>query len=223
MNIQREIIRDDRFGVPCVTLTPPVSHGAAVIVHGYGGCKEEQLGLAWRIAETGVTACAIDHRGHGENKLPLDGGVLQDVEAAIKHCRCFGKVAAIGHSSGGRLCLISSADFAIGISPALKTVYSPETQRIISELRGYRVCESFSGVNFYILKKLPVPQSIDNKRALILFGSRDVPEIVSSCKELKAKGNIVVEIDKALHNDIFLLEETFRQVVNKLGEWFGNE
>ena len=223
MNIQRGIIQADGFGIPSVKLTPPVSHGAAVIVHGYGGCKEEQLGLAWRVAEIGLTACAIDHRGHGENKLPLDEEVLQDVEAAIKYCRSFGNVAAIGHSSGGRLCLISSADFAIAISPALKTTYSAETQRIINDLRGYRVRESFSGVNFEVLKKLPVPQSIDNMRTLILFGSRDVPEIVSSCKELRAKGNDVVEIDQALHNDIFLLEETFRRVVKKLGEWFRNE
>jgi len=223
MNIQRGIIQAERFGVPCVTLTPAVSRGAAVIAHGYGGCKEEQLGLAWRVTEIGLTACAIDHRGHGENKLPLDEDVLQDVEDAIKYCRGFGKVVAIGHSSGGRLCLISSADFVIGISPALKTTYSPETQRIISDLRGYRVRESFAGVNFEVLKKLPVPQSIDNLRTLILFGSRDVPEIVSSCKELRTKGNDVIEIDQALHNDIFLLEETFRQVVEKLGEWFRNE
>ena len=220
MNIKRELIQADEFGIPCVILTPPVSHGAAVVVHGYGGCKEEQLGLAWRVAEIGLTTCAIDHRGHGEHKLPLDEDVLQDVETAIKYCRSIGKVAALGHSSGGRLCLISSADFAIGISPALETTYSAETERIINAMRGYRVRESFSGVNFELLKKLPVPQSIDNARTLMLFGSRDVPEIVSSCKELKAKGNHVIEIDQALHNDIFLLEETFGRVVKKLGEWF---
>ena len=223
MNIKRQIIQADGLGIPCVILTPPVSHGAALIVHGYGGCKEEQLGLAWRVAEIGITACAIDHRGHGEHQMPLDENVLQDVETAIKYCRSFGKVTAIGHSSGGRLCLISSADFAIGISPALKTTYSAETQRIINDLRSYRVRESFPGVNFEILKKLPIRQSIDNTRALILFGSRDVPEIVSSCKEVKTKGNHVIQIDQALHNDIFLLEETLRQVVKKLGEWFRNE
>jgi alpha-beta hydrolase superfamily lysophospholipase len=223
MDIERKIIHADGFDIPCVILTPPVSYGAAVIVHGYGGCKEEQLGLAWRVAEIGITTCTIDHRGHGEHKLPLDENVMQDVETAIKYCRTFGKVVAIGHSSGGRLCLASSADFAIGISPALKTAYSAETQRIITDSRSYRVRESFSGVNFEILKKLPVPQPIDNTRTLILFGSRDVPEIVSSCKELKAKGSHVIEIDRALHNDIFLLEETFGYVVKKLGEWFGSE
>src|SRR5208337_1469406 len=105
MKIEREFIQADGFNIPCVTLTPGVSQGAAVIVHGYGGCKEEQLGLAWRVAEVGITACAIDQRGHGEHELSLDEHVLQDVEAAIAYCRRFGRVAAIGHSSGGRLSL----------------------------------------------------------------------------------------------------------------------
>ena len=221
MNIKREIIQADGLEIPCVILTPPVSRGVAVIVHGYGGCKEEQLGLAWRVAETGVTACAIDHRGHGEHRLPLDEDVLRDVETAVEYCRTFGEVAAIGHSSGGRLCLISSADFAVGISPALKTTYSPATQRIISDFRSYRVRESFQGVNFEILEKLPVWQGANNKQALVLFGSRDVPEIVSSCKELRAAGQRVIEIDGALHNDIFLLEQTFGQILKQLQEWFG--
>jgi alpha-beta hydrolase superfamily lysophospholipase len=137
MNVERENIQADGFDVPCVIVTPPISHGAAVVVHGYGGCKEEQLGLAWRVAEIGITVCAIDHRGHGEHKLPLDEDVLQDVETAIKYCRSFGKVAAVGHSSGGRLCLIGSADFAIGISPALNTTFSAETQKIINAMRSY--------------------------------------------------------------------------------------
>jgi alpha-beta hydrolase superfamily lysophospholipase len=223
MQIEREFIQADGFVIPSIILTPPVSHGAAVIVHGYGGCKEEQLGLAWRVAEIGITACAIDHRGHGEHKLPLDEDVLQDVETVIKYCRRFGKVAAVGHSSGGRMCLISSADFAIGISPALRTTYSAQTQGIINDMRSYRVRESFSGVNFEILKKLPVRESVDKTPALIVFGSRDVPEIVSSCKELKTKDYHVIEIDQALHNDIFLLEKTFAHVLKKLGEWFRND
>lgn len=220
MNIERTVIRRDALAVPCVMVEPPASIGAAVIVHGYGGSKEEQLGLAWRVAEVGITACAIDHRGHGEHELSLDEGVLQDVEAAIAYCRRFGKVAAIGHSSGGRLCLISSADFAIGISPALMTEVTPETERIVKGMRSYRARESFPGVNFEILRKLPVPQSIDTARTLILFGSRDVPEIVSVCKNLEKEGR-AIEINQGLHADMFLLEETFQQIAKNLRTWFG--
>jgi len=41
MNIRREIIEAEGFGIPCAILEPSISHGAAVVVHGYGGCKEE--------------------------------------------------------------------------------------------------------------------------------------------------------------------------------------
>lgn len=35
-------------------IEPAAPKGAAVVIHGYGGCKEEQLGMAWRIAEKGL-------------------------------------------------------------------------------------------------------------------------------------------------------------------------
>ena len=220
MNIERGVIKENGLQIPCVVVKPPSSRGAAVIVHGYGGSKEEQLGLAWRVAEIGITACAIDHRGHGEHALPLDEGVLQDIEGAIAHCRGFGRVAALGHSSGGRLCLISSADFVIALSPSIVTDFSPATERLVKAMRSYRARESFPGANFENMRKLPVPQSMDKARTLILFGSRDVPEIVSACRALKKDG-LAVEIEQGLHNDIFLLEETFRLVTERLGVWFG--
>ncbi|HUJ88724.1 MAG TPA: alpha/beta fold hydrolase [Syntrophorhabdales bacterium] len=221
MNIRRKFIPAAGFDIPCVTLTPANPRGSVVVIHGYGGCKEEQLGLAWRICGIGLKTFVIDLRGHGEHTLSLDHNVLQDVETSIEHGRALGKVAAVGHSLGGRLCLISSADFSIGISPALKTTYSADTRQLIDVMRGYRVRESLPGVNFEILTNLPVPHVLDTSKALLLFGSRDVPEIVASCKELKGNGAAVIEIHQALHNDIFLLEETFGHVVKKLAEWFG--
>jgi len=136
MNLSRENIQGRGFEVPCIALMPPVARGSVILVHGYGGCKEEQLGLAWRMTEIGLKTCVIDLRGHGEHKLALDRNVLDDVEAAIEHGRTLGTVAAVGHSLGGRLGLISSADFTIGISPALQTTYSAGTRQIIDTMRG---------------------------------------------------------------------------------------
>jgi dienelactone hydrolase len=46
-----------------VLIQPADPRGAAVIVHGgYGGNKEEQLGLGWRVAEAGLVAYVIDLR-----------------------------------------------------------------------------------------------------------------------------------------------------------------
>lgn len=220
MDIKRELIQGTGFKIPSIILKPTNSIGAVVIVHGYGGCKEEQLGLAWRVAELGMTTCVIDLRGHGENELPLDENILFDVETAIKYCRHFGKVAVIGHSLGGRLSLLSNAEYIIAISPALSKTFSNQTQEKLKTLRSYRVKELNPQVNWNTLNKLPEWEGYYNRNVQIIFGSRDVPEIVYTCSKLKEKGVPVTKIDNALHNDIFLLEETFCNIINQLKEWF---
>lgn len=220
VNIDRQLIQGNGFAIPAVMLTPPETKGACVVTHGYGGCKEEQLGLAWRVAEFGLTTCVIDLRGHGENGLPYDENVLSDVEAAVQYCRRFGKVVAIGHSLGGRLSLLSKADYVIGVSPALNKAFSVQTREFIKLSRSYRVKETDPDVNFKALDNLPEWQFDVSANARILFGSRDVPEIVSACSQLMEKGAAVFKIDRAAHGDIFLLEKTFETILGQLMEWF---
>ena len=135
MEIERELINGNGFEVPCITFKPSNPIGAVVAVHGYGGLKEEMMGLACHMAEKGFAVGAIDLQGHGEHKLDLDEGVILDLETAISHFRLFGKVTAVGHSLGGRLSLISSADYAIGISPALDKTFSPQTMEFLETQR----------------------------------------------------------------------------------------
>lgn len=220
MYIERQLIQGNGFIVPSIILKPTTSIGTAVIAHGYGGCKEEQLGLAWRVAEVGITTCVIDLRGHGEHELSLDENILLDVETAIKYCRRFGKVAALGHSLGGRLSLLSDADYIIAISPALNKTFSNKTQETLKALRSYRVKEISPNINWDILNKLPEWEYDNSKNVRIFFGSRDVPDIISTCSKLQEKGAPIIKIDNALHNDIFLLEETFGNIINQLKEWF---
>jgi hypothetical protein len=217
MRIERINIEGGDFKVPAVIHFPPESSGAAVIIHGYGGCKEEQLGLAWRVAESGVTTCTIDLRGHGEHKLPLNEEITLDVASAIQYCRSFGKVVAIGHSLGGRLALLSSADYIIAVSPALRTSFSPQTMGIIKEMRGYRVREVV-GI-FELFRVLPLYRPIKSSSVSFIYAERDVPEIKQACSELLTLGENVVSIDQALHSDIFLLEPTFRRIGLQIGEW----
>jgi acetyl esterase/lipase len=218
MFVERIEIKADGYDVPAIFLSPPGASSAAVIVHGYGGCKEEQLGLAFRIAERGIAVCAIDLRGHGEHPSPLDEKVMDDVSAATQHCRSYGKVIAIGHSLGGRLALLSDADFVIGISPpATVSTFSPQTQMIIKEMRSYRVREKLDV--FEVFKQLPIYEPSSNGSVLLIYGGRDVPEIKETCAALEDQGENVAKIDKALHADIFLLESTFKKVCLQLDEW----
>lgn len=218
MSITRQSIRGNGFDVPVIQLTPSNASNAAVIAHGYGGCKEEPLGLAWRVAESGVAVCSIDLRGHGEHTLPMDEHILDDIEAAIEYCRSYGKVTAIGHSLGGRLALISSADYVIGISPALDRTFSPQTREVLKNLRSYRVREMYAGQNFDILNKLPVYRPEAGRESTIIYGSRDVPDIISACKGIESSQPIV-QIENAMHNDIYTLEPTFKCVLKQLSVW----
>lgn len=221
MKIEKDTIYVNGINIPSVILTPSNSIGVAVITHGYGGCKEEQLGLAYRIAELGITTCVIDLRGHGENTNLFDGNILLDIEGVIKYCRNFGqKVVAIGHSLGGRLSLISSADYAVGISPALDRNFSEKTQEILNNMRGYRVKQSSDEKLFKVIERLPILKNDNSINKMIIYGSRDVPEIIISCFHLKETDFLVNEVNNALHNDIFTVEDTFKYLIEQLNIWF---
>lgn len=197
--------------------------GAAVIVHGYGGNKEEQLELGWRVAEAGLLACVIDLRGHGEHPFLLDEHAGSDIEAAIRYCRSSGNVTIIGHSLGGRLALLSDADFCIAISPSLGRTYGAGTQEMLRALRSYRVRPSDPATLLAIQERLPVRDPGRNKgNTLILFAERDAPEIHEGCLALIRSGTCTIEIPMALHSDIFVLEPTFAVVRDQIREWYGS-
>lgn len=214
MEIQRKFIDAGGFQVPCTLLMPYSASAAAVIVHGYGGCKEEQLGLAWRVAEMGLATCVIDLHGHGEHPLQLTDGVVDDVDAAIQFCRAYGQVAVIGHSLGGRLALLSSADMAIALSPAFCKTYTQQTRDSMKK-RAFRVRQGSPDAVYEICEALPVWEP-DGRPTGIIYGSRDIPEIVQACEEQKAKGVPVVCIENALHSDTYLLEATFEEIGRQL-------
>jgi pimeloyl-ACP methyl ester carboxylesterase len=197
--------------MPLVTISAPGNTVSAVVIHGFGGNKEEQLGLSFRIAELGFDTYTMDLRGHGENANALDPAMLDDVEALIAHCRRAGEVAAVGHSLGGRLALLSSAGYRVGISPALGKTFSGRTRDTVKRQRNHRVSEATEDAGFDIIDALPDVSAL-TARDLVLYGSRDVPEIVRSCEALQHDGRHVVRVDDAFHGDIFVLDATFQEI-----------
>jgi hypothetical protein len=197
--------------MPLITISAPGNTASAVVVHGFGGNKEEQLGLSFRIAELGFDTYTVDLRGHGENVDALGPAMFDDVEALIAHCGRAGEVAAVGHSLGGRLALLSSADYRVGISPALGKTFSGRTRDTVKRQRNHRVNEASDDAGFEIIDALPDVGAL-TAGDLILYGSRDVPEIVRSCEALQHDGQHVVRVDDAFHGDIFVLDATFHEI-----------
>ncbi len=73
-----------------------------------------------------------------------------------------------------------------------------------------------------MLKKIPTVNLNDNIKKSIIYGSRDILEIISSCNILKSKNLSVTEINNAQHSDIFTLEITFQNGVIQLKKYYFN-
>jgi hypothetical protein len=155
-----------------------------------------------------INAISIDLRGHGENRNYYSIDVLNDLNTLIAQLNSKSKTIAIGHSLGGRLAMISDANYKIGISPAFLRNYSEQTVAMINNFRKYRVKEQSDNINFEILKNLPVFDN-ESRNTMIVYGSRDVPEIKEECIRLSTLGIKTKEIKNAFHNDIYTVNETF--------------
>lgn len=83
--IENVFISGETCRIPGILIRSAKPKDAAVIMHGYGGSKEEQLGLGFRVASAGLVTCIIDLRGHCSHPLPLDAGVKDDMETVIRY------------------------------------------------------------------------------------------------------------------------------------------
>jgi hypothetical protein len=61
-----------------------------------------------------------------------------------------------------------------------------------------------------------------SRPAAIVFGSRDVPEILDAVRSCLASGATGTEIPGALHADIIHLERTFEVLERQFQAWFAS-
>jgi pimeloyl-ACP methyl ester carboxylesterase len=172
--------------VPGFLFEPREAIGGVVVVHGHGGSKETNLGLAAHLAEARLAALAIDLRGHGEHPAPLDQGVLGDVDAATSFARRYGPVAVVGKSLGGCLALMSAADAVVAVSPAIPKGVSPEGRTMFVEFPPPGVREPYPGYVLDLLKQLG-PPPVRERPTLLLSAPYDVQTIRAGTREFAAR------------------------------------
>ncbi len=181
----RDLSAPDAHPIPAFLFSPPSPRGGAVICHGYGASKAEMLAVAAAVAEKGTAALAIDLCGHGENKAPIGPAMRDEVEAAIAYVRRFGRTAVVGHSLGGRLALMSSADVIVAISPSVIVQMSPQGKWMFENLPSPAIREPYSGYVLELLDKLgPVPAH--KRPSLLLYSERDIQAILDGANGLQA-------------------------------------
>ncbi|HTO89457.1 MAG TPA: alpha/beta fold hydrolase [Thermoanaerobaculia bacterium] len=181
-----DLSASDGHLIPAFLLAPSSPRGGAVVCHGYGGSKEQMLGIAAAVAEKGTAALTIDLCGHGENMAPIGPAMRDEVEAAIAFVRRFGKTAVVGHSLGGRLALMSSADVMVAMSPSVMIQMSPQGKWMFENLPSPGVREPHAGYVIELLEKLgPVPSH--GRPCLLLYSERDIQALLDGATGLQAQ------------------------------------
>jgi len=182
----KDLKAPDGHLIPALLLTPDGRPGGgAVVIHPYGGTKEQMLGVALGLVEKGIACLLPDLCGHGENHAEIGVGMLEEMEAGIQYTRRFGPTSAVGISLGGRLALMSSADCMVAISPAVVAEISAQGKWMFENFPSPAVREPYSGYVTELLEQLgPVPKH--SRPCLLLYAERDIPMILEGAAGLKA-------------------------------------
>jgi len=188
MDFQRvtDLAAPDGHAVPAFLFSPTSPRGGAVVCHGYGGSKEQMLGVATSVAEKGIAALVIDLCGHGENTAPIGPQMRDELEAALHYIRRFGRAAVVGHSLGGRLALMSSADVMVAISPSVMVQMSPQGKWMFENLPSPGIREPYSGYVLELLEKLG-PVQPHRRACLLLYAERDIQTLLDGATGLQAE------------------------------------
>lgn len=188
MDFQRvsDLTAPDGHLIPALLFAPASPRGGAVVCHGYGASKAEMLGVAVAVAEKGMAALVIDLCGHGENKAPIGPAMRDELEAAVAFVRRYGKAGVVGHSLGGRLALMSSADVQVALAPSVMVQMSPQGKWMFENLPSPGVREPFSGYVLELLEKLgPVPPHA--RPCLLVYSERDIQALLDGAAGLQAQ------------------------------------
>lgn len=214
-----DLMSEDGHLVPAYLLTPPRVIAGAVLAHAYGGCKEQMLGVAAGLADAGFAALCPDLRGHGEHPAPLGPGLLLDLEAGLARLRALGRTVAIGHSLGGRLALMSTADVAVAISPAIPSRPSEEGRQMLLHFGSTAVRSASPNQILQLLQEMgPVPAS--GRPKLLIRAKGDIPSLIEGITALAGAqpAALLWEIETDQHQEVTLGPG----ILSYLPRWFNH-
>ncbi|MEW6171970.1 MAG: alpha/beta fold hydrolase [Bacillota bacterium] len=199
-------------GTPAYLLTPENEKGPAVILHGYGGVKEEVLGLGFALAGAGWKAYLPDLPGHGAHPEPLSAKSVRKFVAALK---TFAFRAAIGHSLGGRIAMALGTGRLCLLSVPLDARFDGRKSDLLRVLRARRVREAkpFNGLEEALAalnEPWPAPP------VLLFHSFRDLPACLAAVARAREIGWETRSVNNVGHLDIV----TAPEVIAAVGAYF---
>lgn len=177
-----------------------------LIIHGYGGCKEEILGLAVGLAaRLPLKLLVFDLPGHGDAaNEPLTLAAARDAVAtatAVLDNPAF----FVGHSLGARIGLLGGPETAVCISMPGAARFEGSRTDLLRTLRARRVNEAspLSGLA-EVLANGAAPAA----RTLLICAGRELESVSELAAAWREQGIPCREIRDSSHNDIVSAHET---------------
>ena len=186
-----------------------------VVIHGYGGNKEEILGLAIHLATNlDSKICVFDLPGHGhqENQLNLKNA-LASLSDALKTLD--NPSFAVGHSLGARLALMRELSVVTAISPPLDVHFEGNRKDLLRVMRTRRVKEEspFSGSDEIISQDCKLAE-----KTLLLKADQELATVNSFCEKWQDRNIDCHKIKNTSHLDIISAPLTIELTCNWLRE-----
>ncbi|MEW6572070.1 MAG: alpha/beta fold hydrolase [Bacillota bacterium] len=199
-------------GAPAYVLEPEGSQKSAVVLHGYGGTKEEVLGLGLAAAAAGYAVCVPDLPGHGAHPEMLTGGSIRKFAAGL---RSAGFAAAIGHSLGGLVAMVLGTAVLCLLSVPLEARFTGGKSELLRVLRARRVREKkpYAGLEeAFVALAAPWPEP----PVLLLHAVHDLPVCLTAAARGKETGWEVRALRGSGHVDIVNDQEALTAVTSWL-------
>ena len=199
----------------CIVSSPSPKH-EGLVLHGYGGNKEEIMGLAIHLAENLDSKIAVfdlpGHGSHQENKLNLKNA-LAAVSNALRILD--NPSFAVGHSLGARLALMTKLPTVTAISPPLDVHFEGSRKDLLRVMRTRRVKEEspFSGSNEIISQDSKLAE-----KTLLLKADQELATVNSFCEKWQNRNIDCHKIKNTNHLDIISAPQTIELTCNWLKE-----
>lgn len=193
-----------------ISIEPSKPLFCVLLLHGYGGSKEEMLPLGYRLALSGISAVIIDLPGHGQDKGIFN---YKNTNQAIAEVLTGGYIfqAIVGHSLGARLAMEYNLP-AVCLSPPLEMFFEGRRTELLNVLRVRRVNEEapFEGLKSVMSEVNSKQMKVGQK--LILYGDSDLQTVKDFAQNAAARGGETVKIEKASHSDIITASQAYAEV-----------
>jgi pimeloyl-ACP methyl ester carboxylesterase len=184
-----------------------------LVVHGYGGNKEEMMGLALDVAQSsGLRLVVFDLPGHGDftgTALALTSAVggLNEALADLERPELL-----IGHSLGARIGLMSQLPMAVLISMPGAAVFEGSPRDLLRVLRARRVVEASPYSGLREILNVDVAPAADTLMVRADHELRSSVAMASAWQALKVDCR---RIDDTDHRDVVSSPRTFETI----NEW----